>query len=220
MVLIAVLACYAGVAGTADESWTNEQRAKLFQGSAKVSFTADYMVIESNCLPNHPTATYPNKDNPNSIVEQKITFYIPLKPVRAAKPVATPFGPIGVALNGIPFYNQYNGQGQDAVRLEVFDSCCGHPDQRGLYHYHKFPSCLKSPFPVTAGGHSPIAGFMFDGYAIYGPNGKNGKPPQDLDECNGHTDSVRGYHYHATEAYPYLIGGYRGMLPQWSYTRG
>src|SRR5687768_2270083 len=163
MLLVGMVVMMA--AGAPQQAWTNEQRAKMFQGNAKVSFNADYMVVESNCVPNHATAKYPNKENPNAIREQKITFYIPLKPIRAAKPGVTPFGPIGVALNGIPFYNQYNREGGDAVRLEVFDSCCGHPDPSGLYHYHKFPACLKSPFPATATGHSPIIGFMADGYA-------------------------------------------------------
>lgn len=183
---------------------------KMFNGAAKVSFEGDSMVITSNGIPNHTTAQYPNASNPNSIREQNLRFYIPLKPRRAASPSPTPFGPIGVALNGIPFYNQYTREGNDAVRTEVFDSCCGHPDQRGLYHYHKFPVCVRSPFKEEAGKHSPLVGFMFDGYAIYGPNGEHGKPPTDLDDCNGHTDSVRGYHYHATEAYPYLVGAYRG----------
>ncbi len=132
---------------------------------------------------------FPNKDNPNTIKKQDYTFYIPLHPKPAAKPTKTPFGPIGVAINGIPFYNQYNAEGGDAVKLEVFDSCCGHPDQAGRYHYHKYPVCVKSPFKDPVGQHSPLIGYAFDGYAIYGPNGEDGKPPTDLDECNGHTDT-------------------------------
>ena len=30
--------------------------------------------------------------------------------------------------------------------------------------------------------------------------------------CNGHSDSERGYHYHATAEYPYIIGAYRGVV--------
>lgn len=191
---------------------SQEKLKSLFQGNAKVSFQGDFMIVESNGIPNHKTGTFPNADNPNSIREQQLRFLIPLHPKRADKVTPTPFGPIGVAINGIPFYNQYNGQGQDAVRLEVFDSCCGHPDQRGMYHYHKYPTCIKSPFKDPAGEHSPLIGFMADGYAVYGPNGQKGKAPTDLDECNGHWDKVRGYHYHVTAAYPYIVGGYRGVV--------
>lgn len=58
------------------------------------------------------------------------------------------------------------------------------------------------------------------GYAIYGPRGESSESPKDLAACNGHTDAVRGYYYVATERYPYLIGGYGGLLPAWSYSRG
>ena len=98
------------------------------------------------------------------------------------------------------------------MKLETFDSCCGHPDPQGRYHYHKYPVCIKSPFKDPKGKHSPLIGYAFDGFPIYGPNGENGKPPTDLDCCNGHWDKVRGYHYHVTAGFPYILGGYRGVV--------
>jgi hypothetical protein len=124
-------------------------------------------------------------------------------------------GPIGVAINGVPFYNPYNREGNDAVEgpfAEVFDSCCGHPDELGRYHYHKYPVCVKSPFRDEDGKHSPLIGFAFDGFAIYGPQDEDGEPPKDLDECNGHSDAERGYHYHVTAKSPYILGAYRGEI--------
>ena len=44
--------------------------------------------------------------------------------------------------------------------------------------------------------HSPIVGFMLDGYAIYGPKGEGGEIPQGLDECGGHSYDLGYYHYH------------------------
>ena len=90
------------------------------------------MIVESDGIPNHETGTFPNRRQSESILKQSYRFYIPLKPKIADKPTKTPMGPIGVAVNGIPFYNQYNEEGQDAVKLEVFDSCCGHPDPMGV----------------------------------------------------------------------------------------
>ena len=188
-----------------------EERRRLFTDNVKLTFRDGFMIVESDGIPNHPTGVFPNRDNPNRILKQHYQFKIPLVPHIAEAPTRTPFGPIGVAINGIPFYNQYNAEGQDAVRLEVFDSCCGHPDPQGRYHYHKYPVCVKSPFKDPAGKHSPIIGFAFDGFPIYGPNGDDGKPPTDLDSCNGHSDSERGYHYHVTAGYPYIIGAYRGV---------
>ena len=51
-------------------------------------------------------------------------------------------------------------------------------------------------------------------FTVYGPNGSDGKPPSDLDECNGHTDQERGYHYHVTEKFPYILGAYKGVVDQ------
>jgi hypothetical protein len=171
-----------------------DARKHPFSDNVKVTFTDEHMIVESDGIPNHETGKFPGPDNPNRILKQSYRFYIPLKPKIADKPTKTPMGPIGVAINGIPFYNQYNKEGQDAVKVETFDSCCGHPDPMGRYHYHKYPVCIKAPFKDEAGKHSPLIGYAFDGFTIYGPNGADGKPPADLDECNGHSDKERGYH--------------------------
>ena len=199
---------------------TQAEHKNPFDANVKVTFTDKYMIVESDGIPTHPHGEFPNASNPNSIKKQNYKFYIPLEPKPADKPRKTPFGPIGVAINGIPFYNQYNAEGADAVKLEVFDSCCGHPDPQGRYHYHKYPVCVKSPFKDEAGKHSPLIGYAFDGYAIYGPNGEDGKPPTDLDECNGHTDAEHGYHYHVTAGYPYILGGYHGVVEEKNFDHG
>jgi len=186
------------------------QRRTLFQGHANISFQGDWMLVESDGIPNHPTGNFPNPSNPNSIRSQQLKYWIPMHPKKSAKKSVTPFGPIGIAINGIPLFNQYNMEGGDAVRLETFDSCCGHPDPRGMYHYHQYPSCIKSPFHDPKGKHSPIIGFAFDGFPVYGPNGNDGKPETGLDDCNGKDDPTLGYHYVATKTFPYLIGAYRG----------
>lgn len=186
-----------------------------FDKNVKVSFSNDFMIVMSDGIPTHKTGQFPNESNPNHIQKQNYQFKIPLHPKFAEKPTKLPFSPIGVALNGIPFYNPYNAEGRDAVLgpyAEIFDSCCGHPDQLGRYHYHKYPVCVKSPFHDPDGQHSPLIGYAFDGFAIYGPNGSNGKPPTDLDECNGHTDSEQGYHYHVTAKFPYILGAYKGVV--------
>jgi len=188
--------------------------------NVKVTATETHWIVESDGIPNHPTAKFPNRDNPNTIRKQEYNFYIPRKPTKAKTPMRTPMGPIGVAINGIPIYNQFTAVGTDAVKTEVFDSCCGHPDPGGRYHYHKFPVCVKSPFKPDAKGHSALFAFAFDGYPVYGPEETKGKAPTDLDECNGHEDYVRGYHYHATATEPYLIGKYRGEPDQRNLARG
>ena len=194
-----------------------------FDANVKVEFTGEFMVVHSDGIPTRKTGTFPNEHNPNRILKQDYTFKIPLHPKPAEKPTKTPMGPIGVAVDGVPFYNPYNREGNDAVAgpfAEVFDSCCGHPDQMGRYHYHKYPTCLKSPFHDKPGEHSPLIGYAFDGYGVYGPQSEDGKPPTDLDGCNGHNDAGRGYHYHVTAVAPYLIGAYHGVVDRANFDHG
>ena len=191
-----------------------------FLANVKVAVANGNMVVQSNGLPNHETGTFPNADNPNYILPQTHQWTIPTNPVIANRPSDTPMGPIGIAINGVPFYNYKNAQGYDAVtgpNAEVFDSCCGHPDNRGTYHYHKMPTCIKSPFREQPGQHSPIIGYAFDGFPIYGLQDESGKAPANLDECNGHfgptPEFPKGiYHYHCTNTFPYTFSKYRGVV--------
>ena len=188
----------------------------------KLSHDERCLIIESQGYPNHPTAVFPNSGNPNSIKVQQFVFRLPLKPQKANHITSVPMGAIGMALNGVVFFNPFEMGGKNAVEgySEVWlDSCCGHPQQTGIYHYHKYPSCVKSPFADDGKQHSPVLGFAWDGYPVYGPYEGVGEMARDLkgnqalDVCNGHTDPVRGYHYHVTPGrFPYIIGGYAGVV--------
>jgi hypothetical protein len=114
---------------------------------------------------------------------------------------ATGLGQIGVLVNGVPIYNALdafswsaslqqdlpnNGAGQhgdgiwnrNAIIAEAngFDSCLGHPapgqtPANGRYHHHQNPDCLRAMLGDDGTHHSPIIGWSFDGYPIYGPYG-------------------------------------------------
>ena len=181
------------------------------------------LIMKSQGYPNHPTAIFPNSDNPNSIRIQQFTFRLPLEPKLADTITRVPMGPIGTALNGVVFFNPFEAGGMNAVEgySEVWlDSCCGHPAPSGVYHYHKYPSCVKSPFADNGKQHSPVIGFAFDGFPVYGPYESAGVMAKDLKEgqlaldvCNGHSDDLRGYHYHVTPGrFPYILGGYAGVV--------
>src|SRR5690606_24517645 len=164
---------------------------------------------------------FPNSGNPNRILVQDFHFRFRLEPVKAGLVTRVPMGPIGMAINGVVFFNPFEAGGMNAVEgySEVWlDSCCGHPQQTGVYHYHKYPSCVKTPFPDEGKEHSPILGFAFDGFPLHGPYEEAGVLARDLagdralDVCNGHDDPDRGYHYHVTPGrFPYIIGGYAGV---------
>lgn len=180
-------------------------------------------------LPNHTSPYWPTNhelyeayngtninwsQNPNEISTQNITLTIPLKPSEANNHEATPLGPIGIARNGVVFYNQYAGPNNQALTFEInsFDQWLGHPQQFGQYHYHQEPTFLTTQF-----GEDAFLGLLADGFPVYGPL-ENGTllTSTDLDEFHGHfgiTDDFPNgiYHYHITADDPYINGnGYYG----------
>lgn len=70
--------------------------------------TADGMhTITSNGVPDHSTPEYPNNGNPNDIETQTNSWEIPVSPSVADSTTELPMGAIGVAINGVPFFNPY-----------------------------------------------------------------------------------------------------------------
>ncbi|MBL8777147.1 MAG: YHYH protein [Acidimicrobiales bacterium] len=182
-------------------------------------------IISSNDLPDHPTGTFPialSDDahqwdtNPNQIRSQSLNMPVPTRPGIAAEPGCLGLGSVGIMLSGAALFNALDAQGRDAVAYEIPDTCGGHPQQAGLYHYHAISACQDDP---ADGEHSPLLGYARDGYGVYGHHGEDGEvlTNADLDACHGHVHTVEWdgvprvmYHYHATWEYPYTIGCYRG----------
>ena len=156
--------------------------------------------------------------NPNRISAGNIRFKIPINPKKSSTTTPTSMGPIGVSLNGVPFYNQYAGGGAPlSNEINSFDQYNGHPAPGrngggGRYHYHMEPFWLTENY-----GKDALIGFLLDGFPIYGPE-ENGAElnSSDLDSHHGHShptsDFPSGiYHYHLTSDAPYLNGvGYFG----------
>ncbi|MBW4549653.1 MAG: YHYH protein [Aphanocapsa sp. GSE-SYN-MK-11-07L] len=186
--------------------------------------------IIGNRLPKHPTGQFPiaRNDpayafdtNPNSITSEDYQVDLPAMPEVADTAACVPMGRIGVLRTGGYIFNALDVWGKDAVAYEIQDSCQGHPERHGAYHYHNLTTCLEDKIEGSAQvtGHSALVGYAFDGFGIYGHRGEGGKvlTNADLDACHGHTHDITWdgkkvnlYHYHATWEYPYTIGCYRG----------
>jgi hypothetical protein len=199
-------------------AWPNAHfKAKLKKAVLKLS---------GNGLPtNHNTGTFPIRPsddaysvdrNPNTISAQTILYKLAAKPKRLSTPQCIG-GQIGIARNGVPIFNALDATNKDAVAREVQDSCSGHPQQQGQYHYHGLPACISYG---SESKHSKLIGWAFDGFPIYGPIGNKGRYMRlsDLDECHGHTHKIKYqgevqklFHYHATAEFPYTVGCYRGQ---------
>ena len=134
----------------------------------------------------------------------------------AASPSCLPMGMIGIAVNGVALFNALDDSHRDAVAHETQDACEGHPQMRGIYHYHSIPTCLTG---TSVKGQERLVGYALDGFPIFGPRDAAGRllTDADLDACHGHVgwvtlrgERVRIYHYHATLEYPYTLGCFRG----------
>ena len=190
-----------------------------------MSETASVRKFSANDFPDHPTGIFPIPEtseafkfdrNPNSIKAQNMEFELPLTPELASEPQCAP-GTVGILLSGAVLFNALDAPGRDAVAHETQDSCEGHPQESGVYHYHSLSSCIKDE--QESDGHSKIVGYALDGFGIFGRHGVGGQTlsSSDLDECHGHTHEVNWngkrisiYHYHATWDFPYTVGCLRG----------
>jgi hypothetical protein len=209
--------------GYKDEQGNVVTQDQFVPDNVVLVFNGDgFLTIHAKSLPNHPTAKFPGF-NPSYIQETSTTYRLPLEPVlnpdavamdEADQNRALPMGPIGVAVNGIPFFNPFDASMRDAT--SIMDYCCGHPNPDNLYHYHKYPICVNTPFVDKGDAPSEVIGFAFDGLPIYGPYQEAGVMAKDsttnpLNAFNACYDDVRGWHYHVTPGkFPYIIGGYFG----------
>lgn len=231
--LLILIACvlFMGCSKSSDPSPTTSATVpdvfKKMYGATSVTTDGTYITIKTTGLPDHTSVYYASGNalyenfsgttyagytfakNPNSISSQTLTFKIPLNPAVTSNHAATPMGPIGVSINGIPFFNQYAAGGA-AVNDEIksFDQWWGHPQQSGQYHYHVEPKYLTN----VKASKSALLGFLLDGFPVYGPL-ENGKTlvTSDLDTYHGHTGVTTEYpngiyHYHISADAPYLNG--------------
>jgi hypothetical protein len=192
----------------------------------KVTVEGDRRVFTTNDLPDHGTGVFPVAEdtqayqydrNPNAIKKQKFSFSLPANPQLAPKAGCAP-GAVGIMLSGVSIFSAIDAPGRDAPAHEAQDSCNGHPQVTGAYHYHNLSNCIEDKH--EANEHSTLLGYAVDGFGIFGMAGEGGTilDSKDLDECHGHIHEimwdgklVQMYHYHATADFPYTVGCTRGV---------
>ncbi len=132
-----------------------------FTGAARARIEGDMLIVTTTCLPDHGSPYFRDtryesyryediqgrrprfRQSPGVIEQRDMVFRIPLNPQTGAAPQHTPMGPMGVAFNGVPFFNQYAGGGAPLSHEAVsFDQYNGHPAPDGMYHYHVEPYAL------------------------------------------------------------------------------
>ena len=215
---------------------------------------ADYMVVESTNQPEHESYYFEDDNHHhedfdfdtnkykydavydsqrtgaagnNMIEAQTVIMKMPITPSAAATKTNTPYGTIGLAINGVSFFNENAAPGDDITEeLFTFDQCSGHPQGSGLYHYHVDPVCLIRDLggEVTTATHTEggktyswiedtgtnaglLVGFLVDGFPVYGPVGNSET------DCNAEavsSDTIDGYngHSHCTAEFSEAIYHY------------
>lgn len=193
-------------------------------GASSVTRLGDYVEIKTTSVPDHKSPYFQNtqwatthyepysgtntawKPNSNKIATANYTFRLPVSPKEAIRKSEAMSGPIGIVLNGIPFFSQPE-TASATDDLNSLDQYGGHPAATGDYHYRTEPVFL-----TTNKGKEALLGFMLDGFPVYGPVEK-GKivAVSSLDSYRGHrhatADFPQGiYHYHITATEPYIHG--------------
>ena len=188
-----------------------------FSKNVKVTKSAKYYLVESSGIPDHQMMVGIKSWQQQVPAIQPYTgtnaWSIPITPVISQTPISAKGhflrGAIAIAVNGVPIFNALNNRGDDALLAGELDDWGGHCGRADDYHYHVAPLHLKS----IVGSKVPIA-YALDGFPIYGEVEPDGKKVSNLDEFNGHFDSKKKYHYHGTKTYPYINGGFKGVVSE------
>jgi len=150
----------------------------------RVCYTSDSVYVKATGM----TDNMGKYNNPGSSLAQTYVYCFPRNPVVPATKTAAPANfAVGALLNGIPIFGRASGTswngtnngfgGPQIWNTEVYlaegvaldTAFGGHPQQQGQYHTHAKPYRLYEGYPTNQ--HSPIIGFSFDGYPVYGPYG-------------------------------------------------
>lgn len=146
----------------------------------QVQYSDQNVYVSTNDIADWIPIGYDWPNNPWFPESQNYVFKITLHPQeKTGAKTVTPYGHIGVWTNGVSIYNPKDAKSwqnadiwfQNAfyfehLDMETFDPCLGHPNNMHEYHLHVNPTCLYDDTDSTQ--HSPLIGFAFDGFPIYG----------------------------------------------------
>jgi len=146
----------------------------------QVQYSTNNVYVTTTDIADWIPVGYDWPNNPWFPENQNYVFKITLHPQQnTGTLVKPPYGHIGLWTNGVSIYNPKDAKSwqdsskwfQNAIyfeheEMETMDSCLGHPNGNHEYHLHVHPKCLYNSYDSTR--HSPIIGFAFDGFPIYG----------------------------------------------------
>lgn len=126
------------------------------------------------------------------------TYLIPHEATKTDT-TTTVSGKVGVTFNGVVIDPAAPVSAiLAAYTIAALDDCGGHINPTEGYHIHAATNCSEVGDDAGSGETKAFA-IAMDGFTIHSPYAE-GKEASDLDECNGHTTTSLGYHYHANLA--------------------
>ncbi|RUS59232.1 YHYH protein [Pseudorhodobacter sp. E13] len=160
--------------------------------------------------------------------DMSIRALIPITPVMAASP--TPLGTVakvGMALDGVPIFADAPSV-LDTGHMPALDTCGGHVDPGGWYHWHATSTDINTVFSAedvdatcahVLQDETAQFGYAFDGFAMFGSVEGDSAAPVGLDACGGHVGplpdgSGEAYHYHSSDSFPNLPTCLVGVVAQ------
>jgi hypothetical protein len=157
-----------------------------------------------------------------------ITTLIPIAPVLADAPTSLgTVAKVGIALDGVPIFADAPSV-LDTGHMPALDTCGGHVDPGGWYHWHATATDIDTVFAQdgvdascanVAQDQTAQFAYAFDGFAMFGSLEADGAAPVGLDQCGGHIGTTLGsaeevYHYHAGDGFPNLPTCLMGVVAQ------
>ena len=113
-----------------------------FHANVEVSIENGFVIVEGNGIPDHDMGNFPGEcNNPNNVIAMDDRWMLPIGPTPTNNPSVDVFlqlGPTGIWVNGLAFYNPYDGGGIDAPASICFDVCNNHPSPDGRLCINRF----------------------------------------------------------------------------------
>ena len=184
----------------------------LVRADGTIRVTATKEAFESAARPNVDPRYHNHvvEGRPEWIDSTASIFVIPVNPVYNERPTRFRRGAIGIAFNGVNFDPPAPLHAILAAHtIAPLDDSGGHINPHAGYHYHAATGHTKEI--AQPDHHAPMIGYALDGFGLFALQDKDGNAPTDLDECRGHHDKIRGYHYHVgTAGDNEIIRAFRG----------
>lgn len=190
-----------------------------------VYYTTQNIYVKTSGVPNY----YLDGQSVNNAVDQDATWLIPRVPSPAGTPAGIQGGQTGLMLDGSVFFHPGDAQSYNNAgvwnRLAYYfegqdmDDYNGHSTPNDHIYHHHFDNLALHDFDTTV--HSPIVGYAWDGYPVYGPYGY-----QDANTNGGATMRMRSSYKkqtYTTRTNGPAVGGQYPIgcfIEDWVYTAG